>query len=89
MQIGRLRLLQMILALQCFGVPIEEGSMEEDLAKYLPYRNTLQFSAVFLPIHISVIAKPVGHTFRHAHCLLLVLLGIDHSLIISAYFVGV
>ena len=58
------------LALQCFGIPIEEDSMEEDRAKNLPYRDTLQFSPVLRPMNISVIAKPgthariitVGHT---------------------------
>ena len=67
------------LARQCFGIPIEVDSMEEDLAKNLPYRDTLQFSPVLRPIPISVIAKPgtnarsitVGHTFRHAYCSLI------------------
>lgn len=43
------------LARQCFGIPIEEDSMEEDLAKNLRYRDTLQFSAVLRPMNISVI----------------------------------
>jgi hypothetical protein len=67
------------LARQCFGIPIEVDSMEEDLAKNLPYRDTLQFSPVLRPMNISVIAKSgtnarsitVGHTFRHAYCSLI------------------
>ena len=45
------------LARQCFGIPIEEDSMEENLAKNLPYRDTLQFYPVLRPMNISVIAK--------------------------------
>ena len=42
----------------CRGLPIEKGSIEEDLLLNLPYRDSLEFVPVFRPIPISVIAKP-------------------------------
>jgi len=42
----------------CLGLPIEKGSIEEDLLLNLPYKDSLEFVPVFRPIPISVIAKP-------------------------------
>ena len=42
----------------CRGLPLEKGSIEEDLLLNLPYRDSLEFVPVFRPIPISVIAKP-------------------------------
>lgn len=64
------------LALLCLGLPVEKGSMEEELLFNLHYRSTLDFVSVFRPIPLTLIAMPetaardiiVGHAFRHVHC---------------------
>lgn len=65
------------LALEFFGLPKEEGSVDPEWKIILPKNYLIEIlynSPQCFGLHISVVAKPgtnanftVGHTFRHAH----------------------